>query len=65
MKLRLNKPACAGHALCNGFDEDLFPLDDEGYSLVEERELAPAEVDVARRAAQTCPEAALILDGDV
>ena len=62
MKMRLNKPACAGHALCNGFDEELFPLDDSGYSLVEEHELAPAEIDVAQRAAQTCPEGALLLE---
>jgi ferredoxin len=62
MKMRLNKSACAGHALCNGIDGDLFPLDDSGYSLVEEHELAPAEVDVARRAAQSCPEAALLLE---
>lgn len=63
MRLRLDKSACAGHALCNGIDEDLFPLDDAGYSLVEERELAPSEIDIAQRAAQACPEAALMLEG--
>ena len=62
MRLRLDKSACAGHALCNGFDEELFPLDDSGYSEFEDRELAPAEVDAAQRAAQTCPEAALLLE---
>jgi ferredoxin len=64
MRLRLERSKCAGHALCNGVDPDLFPIDDEGYSILESRTLAPEEVETARAGVECCPELALILEGD-
>jgi ferredoxin len=59
MQIHLVSGKCAGHALCHGVDEYLFPIDDEGYSTVEDRELGPDEVDAAREGVAVCPEGAL------
>ena len=64
MKIRLEGSACAGHALCNAVDEELFPLDDEGYSALKSRTVQPGQEPLARLGVQTCPERALILDED-
>lgn len=34
MKIRLDRSLCAGHAQCYAVDPDLFPLDDDGYSIL-------------------------------
>jgi ferredoxin len=64
MKLRLERPACAGHALCNAIDEDLFPLDDEGYSTVESRTVKIGEEERTRQGVESCPEHALFLEDE-
>jgi ferredoxin len=50
---------CQGHALCAGVAPDLFTLDDEGYSNVDETEVAAGLEALARRGMQTCPERAI------
>jgi ferredoxin len=64
MKLRLDKSACAGHALCNAVDDGLFPLDDAGYSALEPHEVAPVDEQQTRIGVESCPERALIIDDD-
>jgi ferredoxin len=64
MKIRLDDSACAGHALCNSVDPELFPLNDDGYSAVEPRAVPLDDERPTRDAVAICPERALILDED-
>lgn len=62
MRLRLEKDRCVGHAQCFSVDEELFPIDDDGYSLVEETEVPGAQAARVRRGVGACPEQALVID---
>jgi ferredoxin len=62
MRVKLDRPACAGHALCNLADDRLFPLDDEGYSALEAHDVAPEDEARTRGGVDSCPERALSLD---
>jgi ferredoxin len=62
MEVRLDKSRCAGHALCNAVDPGLFPVDDDGYSVVEPFRVATGDQDTAREGVDACPEMALVLD---
>ncbi len=64
MRVRLERSACAGHALCNAVDEDLFPLDDDGYSALQEVDIDAVHEQRARLGVESCPERALLLDED-
>ena len=41
MTVRLEQSRCVGHAQCYAVDPELFPIDDSGYSILEEREVIP------------------------
>jgi ferredoxin len=63
MKLQADSSVCQGHALCATIDEDLFPLDEEGYSALGEPREVPAELlEKARLGVSACPERALRLE---
>jgi len=64
MKVRLERSKCSGHAQCYGIDEGLFPIDDDGYSILEDHAVAPGDEQVVRRGVAACPEAALFIDED-
>jgi ferredoxin len=64
VKIRLDKSACAGHALCNSVDAALFPLDDDGYSVVEAHDVRPADEQLTREGADVCPERALVIEDE-
>ncbi|EUA37989.1 4Fe-4S single cluster domain protein [Mycobacterium avium subsp. avium 2285 (R)] len=53
-----------GHAQCFAMAPDLFPIDDLGYSTLEEHEVAPEDQPATRDGVAACPERALILDDD-
>ncbi|BBY20602.1 ferredoxin [Mycobacterium stomatepiae] len=53
-----------GHAQCYAVDPDLFPIDESGYSILEEREVPPDEVELTRDGVASCPEMALVIDED-
>lgn len=61
-KLRLDPIACAGHGLC----AELFPeriwLDEWGYPVIEDGEIAGELLLHARRAVDSCPALALRLE---
>jgi ferredoxin len=40
----------------------LFPIDDSGYSILEEHEVRPEDEQLTRDGAAACPELALILE---
>lgn len=62
MRIIVNKQLCSGHAQCNAVDEDLFPLDDLGYSEVTDGTVPAGLEKVAGRGASACPERAIRLD---
>jgi ferredoxin len=64
VRVRLEKSKCVGHAQCYAVDPDLFPIDESGYSILEEREIAPEDLQVTRDGVASCPEMALIIDED-
>ncbi|SOX54087.1 ferredoxin, partial [Mycobacterium ahvazicum] len=62
VRVRLEKSKCVGHAQCYAVDPDLFPIDESGYSILEEHEVPPEEAELTRDGVASCPEMALILD---
>jgi ferredoxin len=62
--MSLNRSKCAGHALCYTVAPELFPLDDEGYSILQPRVVAESDEQRARDGVAACPEGALSLDED-
>jgi ferredoxin len=64
MRVRVDNSKCAGHAQCYAVDPNLFPLDDSGYSILQEHEVKPEDEQKTREGVAACPEMALILDED-
>jgi ferredoxin len=64
VKVRLEQSKCVGHAQCYAVDPELFPIDDSGYSILEERHVRPQDVQLTRDGVAACPEMALILEED-
>jgi ferredoxin len=62
MRVRVDNSKCAGHAQCYAVDPDLFPLDDSGYSILEEHQVKPEDEQKTRDGVAACPEMALILE---
>jgi ferredoxin len=64
MRLRVNPIACDGHALCAELLPELIRLDDWGYPIIEQAEVAVELLDLAQRAVNTCPTLALLLEAE-
>ena len=64
MKVRVEQSRCVGHAQCYAVYPKLFPIDESGYSILEEHEVAPADAQMVRDGVASCPEMALMLDED-
>lgn len=64
MRVRLEKSKCVGHAQCYAVDPDLFPIDDSGYSILEDHEVSPEDAPVTRDGVASCPEMALFIEDD-
>lgn len=64
VRVRLDKSRCVGHAQCYAVDPDLFPIDESGYSIVEEHEVRPEDEQLTRDGVASCPEMALIIEDD-
>jgi ferredoxin len=64
VKVRLEKSRCVGHAQCYAVDPNLFPIDESGYSTLEERGVRPEDEQLTRDGVASCPEMALILEDD-
>lgn len=60
--LKLDRPRCEGHGLCEEAAPQLLHLDDEGELVLDVTEIADGELDAARAAVRVCPVAALKLD---
>jgi ferredoxin len=64
VKVRLEQSRCVGHAQCYAVDPQLFPIDDSGYSILEQHEVRPPDAQLTRDGVAACPEMALILEED-
>lgn len=64
MKVRLEQSRCVGHAQCYAVDPDLFPIDDSGYSTLEDHEVQPGDEQTVRDGVAACPELALSIEED-
>lgn len=61
-RLRVNPIMCDGHPLCADLLPELIRLDDWGYPILDDPEVPPELIILARRAADACPTLALILE---
>lgn len=50
--------------MCHATDEELFPLDEQGYSILETHVVAKEDEDRVRMGVEACPEGALSIDED-
>jgi ferredoxin len=64
VRVRLEKSKCVGHAQCYAVDPDLFPIDESGYSILEEYEVPPEDAELIRDGVASCPEMALVIEDD-
>jgi ferredoxin len=64
MKVRLEAARCVGHAQCYAVSPELFPIDDDGYSILETHVVKPEDEQVTRDGVAACPELALIIELD-
>lgn len=63
MKVRVDESLCQGHTMCNMTAPDIFHLrDEDGHAYVAVDELSPEQEALARRAADSCPEQAIIVE---
>lgn len=61
MKINIDRARCTGHAMCFAQAPELFPLDDEGFSIADGKEVPPSDEERARLGAEACPERAITL----
>jgi ferredoxin len=62
MRIRVDRSRCSGHALCFGTAPQLFSVDDDGYSNVDELEVPAGLEEQAQRGMLACPERAISID---
>ncbi|MBV9917711.1 MAG: ferredoxin [Solirubrobacterales bacterium] len=62
VRLRVNPITCEGHGLCAELLPELIRLDDWGYPLIDQPDVPPELLAIARRAADACPTLALLLE---
>jgi ferredoxin len=59
MRAIVDHSRCNGHGRCFAVAPDLFDLDDDGYSVVDEISVPVGQSDDAREAAGACPSQAI------
>jgi ferredoxin len=62
MRIIVHKEKCQGHARCWSMAPDIFALDDEGYIMPGDIDVAPENEQLAWRGAKSCPERALVIE---
>jgi len=59
MRIIVHRDKCQGHARCWSMAPEIFTLDDEGYIVPGDLDIAPGDEKMAWRGAKSCPERAL------
>jgi ferredoxin len=62
VRVRVDSSKCSGHGLCYVVNPLLFPIGNNGYSVLQPREVKPQDEEVTREAVAACPDLALILE---
>jgi ferredoxin len=62
MRIVLDADACTGHGRCYTLVPELFDADDFGHCVVLKAEVSGDQVQLARNAADNCPERALTVE---
>ncbi|MBV9466489.1 MAG: ferredoxin [Solirubrobacterales bacterium] len=61
-RLRVNPITCEAHGLCAELLPELIRLDDWGYPIIDQAEVPPELLELARKAVDACPTLALALE---
>ena len=61
-RVRVNPITCEAHGMCAELLPERITLDEWGYPIVDEEPLPASLVDHARRAAESCPTFALLVE---
>ena len=61
-RIDLDPIACDAHGMCVELLPELIRLDDWGYPIIDQPEVPPELLALARRAADACPTLALLLE---
>jgi ferredoxin len=61
-RLRVNPIVCEAHGMCAELLPERIALDEWGYPVIDGRPLDATLLEHARRAAQSCPTVALLLE---
>ncbi len=59
MKIHVDRTKCSGHTMCAIAAAELYTVDDDGYSDVDELQVPPGLEQQARRGMLSCPERAI------
>ena len=64
MRVRVDADVCQGHTLCSLAAPTVFLLrDEDGHAYVTDDEVLPGLEESVAKAALTCPEGAIVIDG--
>jgi len=64
MRVRIDRGRCQGHNRCYDIAPDLFVIDEFGYATAAREDRIPPEREAdANRAAASCPERAIVIEG--
>lgn len=59
MKITVDQAVCSGHARCAATAAEIYRLDDNGYALPVDGDIAAEDRQAAREGALACPERAI------
>ncbi|WP_369230861.1 ferredoxin [Streptomyces sp. R21] len=62
MKITIDTTMCSGHARCAAAAPEVFRLDDDGYALPFDGEVAEGLEEAARDGQRACPERAITVE---
>lgn len=62
MRVSVDSDLCAGHAQCNVHGPDVYDLDDDGYCLIHNADVATELEQQAEDGAAVCPEQAITVE---
>jgi ferredoxin len=65
MRAQVDQTLCQGHLRCVVAASEIFLIDEDGHGTVESDVVPPGQEESVRRAADNCPEAAVLLTEDV
>jgi ferredoxin len=60
-RIEIDWGACAGHARCCALAPDLFGTDDEDRVVIKRQPVTASDLDEVEKAAQACPEGAILI----